>query len=162
MFKVIHWRGYLRVNKQTGAESVIAKMSKALGEPLTLLTYERYWKIPELAEVRMTSPLDAQKPQEAVFRTLLTAQRIAGPWSVTCHTSDDPRHLQPAAHPGDRMVGPLRVDQLVLGERHRVSAAKKAAAFFKKINFSRSSAFSRSNSRILARSGPETGGCRSS
>src|SRR5690606_6121389 len=69
------------------------------------------------------------------------------------------RHLQPGAHLHDRMTGLLRVDELVLGERHRVSDAKKAAAFFKKINFSRSSAFSRSSSRIRARSGPETGGC---
>ncbi|WP_055479259.1 hypothetical protein [Sphaerimonospora mesophila] len=89
MFKVIYWQGYLRVNKQAGAERVIARMGKATGEPFTLLSCERYWKIPELATVQMTSLLGVQEPQEAVFRTLLTAQRIAFPWSVTCHTFDD-------------------------------------------------------------------------
>lgn len=87
VFKVIRWSGYPRVNNQAGAESVIARMSKALGDPL--LSCERYWKMPEPAEVRMTSPLDVQEPQEAVFRVLLTAQRIAGPWSVRCHMFND-------------------------------------------------------------------------
>ncbi|MEN3537420.1 hypothetical protein AAH991_20070 [Microbispora sp. ZYX-F-249] len=77
------------MNKQAGAERVIASMGKAVGEPFTLLSYERYWKIPELAAVQMTSPLGIQEPQEAVFRTLLVAQRIAFPWSVTCNTFDD-------------------------------------------------------------------------
>ncbi|GAA3443816.1 hypothetical protein [Planomonospora venezuelensis] len=89
MFKVINWRGHLRVNKQAGAERVITRMGKLLGEPFTLLSYERYRKMPDLAEVRMTSPLDAQEPQEAVFRALLAAQRIGGPWSVRCHMFND-------------------------------------------------------------------------
>ncbi|MFC4062277.1 hypothetical protein ACFOWE_28580 [Planomonospora corallina] len=89
MFEVINWRGYLRVNKQAGAERVIARMGAALGEPFTLLSYQRYWKMPELAEVQLTSPLGVQEPQEAVFRTMLAAQKIAGPWSVTCHMFSD-------------------------------------------------------------------------
>lgn len=40
-----------------------------------------------------------------------------------------PGHLQPGAHVDDRVAGLLRIDQLELGERHRFSAAKKAAAF---------------------------------
>jgi hypothetical protein len=35
---------------------------------------------------------------------------------------------QPGTHLGDLMVGLCRIDQLVLGERHRLSTAKKAAA----------------------------------
>lgn len=64
-------------------------MGKATGEPFTLLSYERYWKIPGLAEVQMISPLGVQEPQETVFRSLLTAQRICTPWSVTCHSFND-------------------------------------------------------------------------
>ncbi|GIH72770.1 hypothetical protein [Sphaerimonospora thailandensis] len=94
MFDVIHWRGYLRVNKHAGAGRVIARMGKAAGEPFTLLSCESYWKMPELAEVRMSSPLGAQEPQEAVFHTLLTAQRIANPWSVTCNIGDDRLDLE--------------------------------------------------------------------
>ncbi|GAA3160897.1 hypothetical protein GCM10010466_59790 [Planomonospora alba] len=41
--------------------------------------------MPELAEVQLTSPLEVQEPQEAVVRTMLAAQKIASPWSVTCH-----------------------------------------------------------------------------
>ncbi|WP_344976208.1 hypothetical protein [Streptosporangium fragile] len=83
MFEVINWRGHLRVTKQVGAERMIARMGAALGEPFTLLSYQRYWKIPELAEVQLTSPLGVQEPQEAVFRTMLAAQRVAGPWSAS-------------------------------------------------------------------------------
>ncbi|WP_326636369.1 hypothetical protein OIE67_02895 [Nonomuraea fuscirosea] len=54
MFELIHWRGYLRANKQAGAERVINRMGRVLGDTFTLLSYERYWKIPELAEVRLT------------------------------------------------------------------------------------------------------------
>ncbi|MFI7610287.1 hypothetical protein ACIBP6_03515 [Nonomuraea terrae] len=89
MFELIHWRGYLRVNKQVGAERVINRMGRVLGDTFTLLSYERYWKIPELAEVRLTSPLGAREPQDAVFRTLLAVRRLGGPWSVGCQMQDD-------------------------------------------------------------------------
>lgn len=45
--------------------------------------YERYWKFPELAELRFVSPLGCPDPQDALLTTLQWAWRVATPWSLS-------------------------------------------------------------------------------
>lgn len=52
-------------------------------------TYERYWKCPELAELRLTSPLESVSPDAALLTVLHSVWRIATPWVLGAPGSDD-------------------------------------------------------------------------
>ncbi|CAM5685807.1 hypothetical protein STENM327S_04095 [Streptomyces tendae] len=43
---------------------------------------ERYWKYPELAELRLTSPLEPVGPEAALLAVLRSAWLIATPWAL--------------------------------------------------------------------------------
>jgi hypothetical protein len=50
--------------------------------PLEIKGYERYWKFPELAELRLVSPPVCSTPEHALLTTLQWAWKIATPWSL--------------------------------------------------------------------------------
>ncbi|MFH8497587.1 hypothetical protein [Streptomyces coeruleorubidus] len=83
MFEVIRWRCYARVANRRSAERVVGRIGELLVHTVELEGYERYWKFPELAELRFVSPLGCSAPQDALLITLQRAWRIATPWSVS-------------------------------------------------------------------------------
>ncbi len=50
--------------------------------------YERYWKYPELAELRLISPLESVSADAALLAVLRSAWRIATPWALGAPGSD--------------------------------------------------------------------------
>src|SRR6266566_7715909 len=97
-------------------------------------------------------------PDEDLQPLLALCGRRLG--SVAPFVEPRPRHVNPLAHLGDRVVGLLGVDEPVLAA-HRCSRAKKAAAFPRNSAFIRSSRTSFSSSRSRARSESASGGSSS-
>ncbi|MFC4889113.1 hypothetical protein ACFPK5_28690 [Streptomyces beijiangensis] len=57
-------------------------MRNLLGDPMEIESYGRYWKIPELAEVRLSSPLNQDNAAEALLNTLEAAWKLARGWRM--------------------------------------------------------------------------------
>ncbi|WP_415948341.1 hypothetical protein [Streptomyces sp. KLOTTS4A1] len=83
MFTSIRWRCFMRVSTQQKAEHLVRRMQDLLGSPMEIESYERYWKIPELAEVCVTSPLHQETAAEAFLAALEAAWALARGWSVS-------------------------------------------------------------------------------
>ncbi|MDQ1038588.1 hypothetical protein QFZ75_005004 [Streptomyces sp. V3I8] len=83
MFETIRWRCYAHVADRRGAERVVGRVGKLLPHTIEIESYERYWKFPELAELRFVSPLRCSTPQDALLATLQRAWRVATPWSLS-------------------------------------------------------------------------------
>ncbi|MFJ6085446.1 hypothetical protein ACIQI8_29035 [Streptomyces sp. NPDC092369] len=82
MFETIRWRCYAQVRDRRGAERLVGRVERLLPGPLEIQGYERYWKFPDLAEVRLVSPLGCSAPERALLTTLQWAWKIATPWSL--------------------------------------------------------------------------------
>ncbi|MEV6108594.1 hypothetical protein AB0M28_28405 [Streptomyces sp. NPDC051940] len=82
MITSIHWRCYMRVSDQRKAERIVGRMQTVLGAPMAIEGYERYRKIPELAEVLLTSPLNQDSAGEALLTALEAAWRLARGWQI--------------------------------------------------------------------------------
>ncbi|MEU0964882.1 hypothetical protein ABZ357_05355 [Streptomyces sp. NPDC005917] len=83
MFETIRWRCYARVADRRSAERVVGRIEKLLPHTIEIESYERYWKFPELAELRLVSPLGCSAPEDALLTTLQWAWRVAAPWSLS-------------------------------------------------------------------------------
>ncbi|GGX46130.1 hypothetical protein [Streptomyces fructofermentans] len=82
MFASVHWRCHLRVGDRHKAERLVGRVEALLGHPMEITGYERYWKLPGLAEVQLVSPLNRSDPADALLATLESAWAIGTGWSV--------------------------------------------------------------------------------
>ncbi|MGW1802606.1 hypothetical protein ACWCQN_43760 [Streptomyces sp. NPDC001984] len=82
MFETIRWRCYVHAGDRRSAGRVVSRIEKLLPCPVEIEGYERYWKFPELAELRLVSPLICPTPEQALLTTLQRAWTIATPWSL--------------------------------------------------------------------------------
>jgi hypothetical protein len=83
MFEEIRWRCYAQVADRRGAERVAGRIGKLLPHAIEIDSYERYWKFPELAELRFVSPLRCSAPEDALLTTLQRAWSIGTPWTLS-------------------------------------------------------------------------------
>ncbi|MFH8491966.1 hypothetical protein [Streptomyces longisporoflavus] len=88
MFETIRWRCHVRVSDRRGAERVVGQLVARLDRTMRIESYERYWKYPELAELRLTSPLESVSPDAVLLTVLQSAWRIATPWGLGAPGSD--------------------------------------------------------------------------
>ncbi|WP_432101589.1 hypothetical protein [Streptomyces sp. WAC 04229] len=105
-FEKIRWRCYARVNDRRGAERVVGRLAARLDRPLRLDSYERYWKYPELAELRLVSPLESVGPDAALLAVLQSAWRIATPWALGAPGTDGEFEGIAAVNTGSRFTVP--------------------------------------------------------
>ena len=82
MYETISWRAYIRATDRPSAERVVSRLGVQLDRAVRIDSYERYWKIPEFAEMRLTSPLQRSAPETALLSALRSAWRIATPWTL--------------------------------------------------------------------------------
>ncbi|MGW6021442.1 hypothetical protein [Streptomyces sp. NPDC055099] len=83
MFETIRWRCYAHVGDRRAAERVVGRIGELLPQTIEIESYERYWKFPELAELRFVSPLSCSTPEDALLTTLQRAWKVATPWSLS-------------------------------------------------------------------------------
>jgi hypothetical protein len=76
------WRVFLKVNKRDKALKIISKIEQTLGHKIDLGTCERYWKDETLYEVDFTIPLNCSNIEQAVFKSLILANKINREWHV--------------------------------------------------------------------------------
>ncbi|MFJ6075599.1 hypothetical protein ACIQFU_33010 [Streptomyces sp. NPDC093065] len=106
MFETIQWRCHVRANDRRAAERVVGRVAAGLDRDIRIETYERYRKFPELAELRLTSPLDADGPEAALLAVLRSAWRIATPWSLGPPGTDGEFDGVASANTGSRFAVP--------------------------------------------------------
>lgn len=83
MYATISWRCHVHAADRRKAERVAGRMRERLRLPLDVEEYERYARFPELAVMRLTTPLGHDDAQAALFAALECAWRLATPWSVS-------------------------------------------------------------------------------
>ena len=83
MFETIRWRCYAHVADRRGAERVVGRIEQLLPHTIEIESYERYWKFPELAELRFASPLRRSAAEDALLTTLQWAWQVATPWNLS-------------------------------------------------------------------------------
>ncbi|WP_395571927.1 hypothetical protein [Streptomyces sp. BK79] len=88
MFETIRWRCHVHTHDRRGAERVAGRLADRLDRALRIETYERYWKYPELAELRLISPLESVSSDAALLSVLQSAWRIATPWTLGAPGTD--------------------------------------------------------------------------
>lgn len=54
-----------------------------IGEPITVVSLEPYWKAQGMFVVQFTTPLACEEPAEALFRAMTAASRIHPHWQTT-------------------------------------------------------------------------------
>ncbi|MFJ9721274.1 hypothetical protein ACIRP3_00790 [Streptomyces sp. NPDC101209] len=82
MFETIRWRCYAHAGDRRSAQRLVDRIEQLLPCPLETVEYARYWKFPELAELRLVSALACSTPEQALLTTLQLAWKIATPWSL--------------------------------------------------------------------------------
>ena len=87
MFETIRWRCHVHANDRRAAERVVGRLEARLDRPVEIENYERYCKFPELAVLRLVSPLGCPTPEHALMAVLESAWKIATPWSLSSQGS---------------------------------------------------------------------------
>ncbi|MFJ9537110.1 hypothetical protein ACIRPX_07630 [Streptomyces sp. NPDC101225] len=130
MFETIRWRCHVRAGDRRGAGRVVGRVEKLLPCPIEIVGYERYWKFPELAELRLTSPLACSTPEHALFTTLQWAWKIATPWSLVGSEAGTPHQFEgtASANVGARfsVVG-IEWMEFAIAARHEDTTAETPA-----------------------------------
>ncbi|GAA1921210.1 hypothetical protein GCM10009837_53120 [Streptomyces durmitorensis] len=94
MFETIRWRCYAHAGDRRSAERVVGRIEKLLPCPFEIVGYQRYWKFPELAELRLASPLACSTSEHALLTTLQLAWKIATPWSLLGSEAGAPHEFE--------------------------------------------------------------------
>ncbi|MGW3492149.1 hypothetical protein [Streptomyces sp. NPDC001020] len=82
MFETIRWHCFAHAADRRKAERVVDRLGARSHLPLEIDSYERYWKFPELADLRLVSTLKSATPEHALLTTLECAWKFATPWSL--------------------------------------------------------------------------------
>ncbi|MEV5985830.1 hypothetical protein AB0L85_12495 [Streptomyces sp. NPDC052051] len=82
MFETIQWHCFAQAADRRTAERLVARLAARSPLPVEIESYERYWKSPELADLRLVSPLRGAAPDQALLTTLECAWAFATPWSL--------------------------------------------------------------------------------
>jgi hypothetical protein len=106
MFEEIVWRCHIRTDDLRGAERVVDRLAARLDRAIRIESYERYWKYPELAELRLLSALESVSSEAALLAVLQSAWRIATPWSLGATGSEGEFDGVASANAGSRFTVP--------------------------------------------------------
>ncbi|WP_105971712.1 hypothetical protein [Streptomyces geranii] len=97
MFETIQWRCHVHANDRRAAERVVGRMADRLDRPVEIENYERYCRFPELAVLRLVSPLRCAAPEHALMTVLDCAWKIATPWSLGSQGAGGQREFEGVA-----------------------------------------------------------------
>lgn len=83
MVTSIQWRLMFRVSDRRALDECLARTLPLIGAGITLGECMQYWKIPELWECKLVSPLLAGTTAEQILACLLIAKRLATGWYIS-------------------------------------------------------------------------------
>src|SRR5262245_52893213 len=78
----IHWRLMFRVNDRRALDRCLARTLPLFGRGVQVGERKQYWKIPELWECSLVSPVLAGTAADQVLACLLTAMNLATGWYI--------------------------------------------------------------------------------
>src|SRR5262249_33932270 len=78
----IYGRLMFRVNNRRAFDKCLARTLLLLGSEVEVGECKPYWKIPELWEYNLVSPVAAESPAEQVLTCLLLGQSLASGWYI--------------------------------------------------------------------------------
>jgi hypothetical protein len=78
----IHWRLMFRVNDRRALDRCLARTLPLFGGGVEVGECKPYWKIPELWECNLMSPVPTGSTAEQVLACLLTATSLATGWYI--------------------------------------------------------------------------------
>jgi hypothetical protein len=78
----IHWRLMFRVNDRRALDKCLARTLPLFGGGVKVGECRPYWKIPELWECNLVSPIPAGSTAEQLLACLLTAMSLATGWYI--------------------------------------------------------------------------------
>ena len=79
----IHWRLMFRVSNQQAFDKCLTRTLPLLGSAVGIGECKPYWKIPELWECNLTSPVLPGTTAEQVLECLLICYRLAPVWHIS-------------------------------------------------------------------------------
>jgi len=82
LFNHIRWKAFLKAKSKAKAELLLRRISKLIGDPITILGLRLYRKDASLYEGVFTSPLGLREVERSVFEALIRADRVAYRWIV--------------------------------------------------------------------------------
>jgi hypothetical protein len=82
MLVSIHWRLMFRVNDRRSLERCLTRTLPLLGGSVEVGECKPYWKIPELWECNLVSPVPDGSIAEQVLACLLAAMNLATGWYI--------------------------------------------------------------------------------
>ncbi len=81
-FDRVEWHIQIRAESEKEVDKVIKEFGNAAGATMRVLSREGAWRVKDLFDVKMTSPMNCEAPQEAIFRFLLMIRNIASGWQI--------------------------------------------------------------------------------
>lgn len=78
----VHWRLMFRVNDRRALDRCLARTLPLFGVGVEVGECKPYWKIPELWECNVVSPVHAGPAAEQVLECLLAAMNLATGWYI--------------------------------------------------------------------------------
>ena len=82
MTKLIQWRLMFRVSNRRAFDKCLARTLPLFGSGVELGECKPYWKIPELWECNLVSPVSPGSTAEQVLACLLLCQSLASGWYI--------------------------------------------------------------------------------
>jgi len=87
MTQLIHWRLMFRVSNRRALDKCLARTLPLFGSGIELGECKPYWKIPELWECNLVSPVSPGSTAEQVLACLLLCRSLASGWYIHCPRS---------------------------------------------------------------------------
>ncbi len=87
MRELIQWRLMFRVSNRSAFDKCLARTLPLFASGVELGECKPYWKIPELWECNLVSPVSPGSTAEKVLACLLLCQSLASGWYIHCPRS---------------------------------------------------------------------------
>ena len=82
MYQCIYWHAFFRVTRVEKVTKLLRKFDELCDTKTSLLSCERYWKDESLFDVSFSSPLKKIDISDAVFTSLVVANKLANSWEI--------------------------------------------------------------------------------
>jgi hypothetical protein len=82
LFDHIDWHLQIRATEQRQVDQVIDHFGKKAGVRTRVISSEDSWRVKNLHDVKLTSPLNCREPEQAIFRLLLMMREVASGWQI--------------------------------------------------------------------------------
>lgn len=81
-FDHIDWHLQVRAENKQQLEKVLEHFKNRAGTRTRVISTEEMWRVKNLQDVKLASPLNVEDPAQAIFRMLLMIKEVATGWQI--------------------------------------------------------------------------------